>query len=493
MFIQNTTNNYNPDNVVSFHLKILWSISLLFICQRFILYKGFTLAIFLMFVGPIVSTFVANVTTLSVPTKAIILALSCEFSVLMPILLEGGSSTFIFILFIGISIPVLYMNTKVYCINAALMELTIIILLYITKTPILGANIPSADISKNFLMFNIGLVVMYLICLWSQNCILSNQSALEESNRLLSKIENTIETLNTHSKILNTSIDEAHTHMNGVNAINASISHSVESTIEGMHTQTNGITTVSHLIEQSNTYVTSTKTVAENMEQISHSIQNEVEENDVLIDQMSLQMQSIYQTIHTTFSTVTELENSMAQITMALENIDNIAKQTNLLALNASIEAARAGDAGHGFAVVAEEVRKLADESGQTVVDIQKIMTDLSSKTQMTKSQVEAGRTATKQGEEAMGKVQTGFKTLRDSIMALATEVNMEFENVTELFLLFEQMTSETTYLNELTQNQTIIVDTMNQEIQNQASNISKVHNHLQEIHKLSEELTSIQ
>jgi Methyl-accepting chemotaxis protein len=65
------------------------------------------------------------------------------------------------------------------------------------------------------------------------------------------------------------------------------------------------------------------------------------------------------------------------EINVMAEVIGQIAEQTNLLSLNASIEAARAGEQGRGFAVVADEVRKLAERSGQTVVDIRKLVTQV--------------------------------------------------------------------------------------------------------------------
>ena len=65
------------------------------------------------------------------------------------------------------------------------------------------------------------------------------------------------------------------------------------------------------------------------------------------------------------------------EVKVMADAIADIAEQTNLLALNAAIEAARAGESGKGFAVVAEEVRKLAEESSQTVITIQSTITKI--------------------------------------------------------------------------------------------------------------------
>ncbi|MEK3994170.1 methyl-accepting chemotaxis protein [Psychrobacillus sp. FSL K6-2365] len=84
------------------------------------------------------------------------------------------------------------------------------------------------------------------------------------------------------------------------------------------------------------------------------------------------------ETIHTTFTETTEIMKNMAKHSDEIQNITSlitdISEQTNLLALNAAIEAARAGEYGQGFAVVAEEVRKLAEQSKNSASEIESMV-----------------------------------------------------------------------------------------------------------------------
>jgi len=134
--------------------------------------------------------------------------------------------------------------------------------------------------------------------------------------------------------------------------------------------------------------------------------------------------------IETSSSKVMELNTASKEIGDIVKTIDSIAAQTNLLALNAAIEAARAGEHGRGFAVVADEVRKLAEQSSNATKEIALIIQNVR---QIVQDASESMTTTAKNAEDGVQKSALAGKALEDILEAVDRVVNFaqEVENVT--------------------------------------------------------------
>lgn len=117
------------------------------------------------------------------------------------------------------------------------------------------------------------------------------------------------------------------------------------------------------------------------------------------------------------------LNDKTVQIGQIIEVIESIAEQTNLLALNAAIEAARAGEQGKGFAVVADEVRKLAEESQTSIGKIQTIIRDIQSTTNIAVDSVKYATDTINQQDQAVKNTSKVFKDILEVVDTIANEI----------------------------------------------------------------------
>ena len=145
------------------------------------------------------------------------------------------------------------------------------------------------------------------------------------------------------------------------------------------------------------------------------------------------QILSVEQIVNTSAGTVDKLGQRSKEIGQIVETISGIADQTNLLALNAAIEAARAGEQGRGFAVVADEVRKLAEESQQAAQRISSLIGAIQTDTDDAVKSMHEGSVAVKEGTRSVEELKTTFDsicTASDGVMQKTRDMSGELTNV---------------------------------------------------------------
>lgn len=181
------------------------------------------------------------------------------------------------------------------------------------------------------------------------------------------------------------------------------------------------------------------------------------------------QMKLIEQTVSESGKVIADLGHESDKIGAIVDAISQIAEQTNLLALNAAIEAARAGEHGRGFAVVADEVRKLAEQSSQSAGEIAALITSIQNKSKQAVSVMEEGVRQVQSGTAAVDgagatfhniagmvdKVAHDSREMENAIRRLSENTNLISEAIEKISKMSRNVSGEAETVSAATEEQT--------------------------------------
>jgi methyl-accepting chemotaxis protein len=220
-----------------------------------------------------------------------------------------------------------------------------------------------------------------------------------------------------------------------LSAASQQISASTEEIASGSTTQANEAQTMTELFKELSIAINSVAQSAEEASELSNNTMEIANEGGKVVRSSIDGMIQVNEQM-------SRLEDDSKKIGDIIEVIDEIAQQTNLLALNAAIEAARAGEQGRGFAVVADEVRKLAERSSEATKQITVIIKGIQRNTQQSVKSVGDGVTSSQKTGEAFERISNMVQNSAQKVTEIAAASEEQAAQSNEVMNSIENIAS---------------------------------------------------
>ncbi|NVK24997.1 MAG: methyl-accepting chemotaxis protein [Gammaproteobacteria bacterium] len=249
----------------------------------------------------------------------------------------------------------------------------------------------------------------------------------------------------------------------------------METAESAMHKQGKDSEQVRHSMEDMKASVDEITASANEAAEATQQAESEANQSLEILSQSMAVSQALNQEIKGASSVVHQLAQDTQNVNKILDVITSIAEQTNLLALNAAIEAARAGEQGRGFAVVADEVRELASRTSKSTTEIRELLNALTEAASASVNSMESASAQAERNEEYA--MQTG-----DSVKVIASHINT-------INRLNAQVASATEHQTEVAITVVSNVEDMNTSINSSLEALGGIRDVSSNLHTLSDDL----
>lgn len=311
---------------------------------------------------------------------------------------------------------------------------------------------------------------------------LATNTLLTRLQSMLKDIENNSTSIAQHSAHLALSADEV---LQGSHQITLTM----QELSEGTEQQASNASDLSSTTEGFVNVIRIASTQGENVYSSSNNVLELTSKGSDLMQKSTGQMQTIDKIMSDAVINMKHLNEESGQITNLVQVIKSIADQTNLLALNAAIEAARAGEAGKGFAVVADEVKKLAEQVSTSVSDISSIVLKIQNNTEIVSSSLEDGYEAINQGAAQISETNETFFVIRDAVTTMAADVQSISTQLNSIADTSTTIQSAVDEIASVSEESAAGVEQTSATIQQSASSMETVSSNAEELSNIAKQL----
>lgn len=311
------------------------------------------------------------------------------------------------------------------------------------------------------------------------------------ANNMNDKLRQTISSIHTVSETVAASSEELAQSANEVQSGTEQITVTMQELASGTETQAS---TAGDLAETMTSFQRSIhETTQEGIELKAHSnlVQELTTTGKGLMVQSTQQMTAINEIVLDSVKKVEGLNVQSAEISKLVSVIDDISNQTNLLALNAAIEAARAGEHGKGFAVVADEVRKLAEEVQYSVTDISTIVNRIQGETGNVTTALQSGYEEVKRGTVQLNQTNETFEQISEAVEEMILNINTISSNLNKVAQNSESINVSIDEMASISQESAAGVEQTTATVEETAATMEEISRGANHLANMAEELNS--
>ena len=200
----------------------------------------------------------------------------------------------------------------------------------------------------------------------------------------------------------------------------SNISSLSNSTIDSFKRQSDSVIQSKQSVEEMSHSVAEITTNAADAADAARNANNEAGKGQQVVEQTVTGIRNLAENVTQAAESINQLQEDTQRVNVVLEVIKGIADQTNLLALNAAIEAARAGEQGRGFAVVADEVRSLASRTQESTEEINQMLAQLQDAAQKAVTMIESSRSSVEASVKTANEAGDSLVVITDTVNVIA-------------------------------------------------------------------------
>ncbi|QCT04643.1 methyl-accepting chemotaxis protein [Paenibacillus algicola] len=342
---------------------------------------------------------------------SICFTLGCTLITFVPSASSGN------IVYIYVALSLIYLNQRLSLLAAAYS--LIILVGQLLLNPKLS-EVPLLDAAIDVIVLIMVNAIAVTVCLMGRRLLSDVVVEKRKSDAVLDMVRESVLGLEAFGQSLKVDVDRNE-------SIGVQLSEGLGEITKGAAVQAESLSSVNGSMQQAGTFLGAISTETAAMRQLSDASVTATEEGGKQLEKLQHNMHRIDDIMGETHSEMSALREYSEQIHLVLESIKAIVKNTSILALNAGIEAARSGEHGRGFHVIAQEIRKLSSDAEQEMFRIAEVLTRIEQQTSVVSDKVGRGiETAAQVQSIAQGTTSFFSSILEDARMVSSKSLEIE-------------------------------------------------------------------